>query len=932
MIKRRPALGFQLVLLLALFAVFTTFFKVAKSRARKEVRAAFVILARNSDLNGVRHAMRQLEDRFNEKFNYPYVFLNEEHFTDEFKQKTASLTRAAVHYGKIDADHWGYPDFINQTKAAACRQEMESREVIYGGSESYRHMCRYQSGFFFRHPLLASFEYYWRVEPDVDFYCDIDYDVFQMMKDNDFKYGMCWTMALTEYMETIPTLWNATQQFMSDYPEYVQRGNDSLLSFLTDDDYASYNGCHFWSNFEIGSLDFLRSIKYTRFFEHLDRQGGFFYERWGDAPVHSLAVAMMLKSSEVHFFNDIGYKHIPLMHCPTEPWHQKKCACDEKENFGGFVLWQKAFAPISGSPVQELIKNVLIEERSGTTEYIQNNYALKWTFANEVELVFVVVYQKILTLNYLEELLETVKRVFMATFQEMLGQDVMGDFSSFGPIFDRLLKQVEEKYINLKKQPRKFEDTKKFEQSLKGSQAQNTGSLPLSHSGTNAQIDEDEITKNIRALHLQGNPRGKGVKKSTSVKTNKPSEDTSQKKKKSQKQARVWDGQIAKGEMDAYDYSEKAAADDTNPDLVASQWVDESKLGQKNEKGIYEVQDIVQQQPDDVSEEEDEFDQGEEKKSTGLFSYLKSFTGTRELTADMLDPVISTIREHLVAQNVATEIADHLCQSVKSSLLGKKLGSFERVSTAVRNSMEAALKRILTPKTSLDILRDIEQARSEKRPYSICFIGVNGVGKSTNLSKVCFWLLQNNYKILIAACDTFRSGAVEQLRVHARNLRALQTSGEGQVELFERGYGKDSAGIAKDAIGYAAMHHFDVVLIDTAGRMQDNEPLMRALSKLVSVNQPDKIIFVGEALVGNEAVDQLTKFNQALKDFSGLQNPRHIDGMILTKFDTIDDKVGAALSMTYITGQPIYFVGTGQTYTDLKNLKVSHVVHSLLKK
>lgn len=140
----------------------------------------------------------------------------------------------------------------------------------------------------------------------------------------------------------------------------------------------------------------------------------------------------------------------------------------------------------------------------------------------------------------------------------------------------------------------------------------------------------------------------------------------------------MWDGQIAKGEMDAYDYSEKAAEDDTDPDRVASQWVDASKLGQKNEKGIYEVQDIVQQQPDDGSEEEDAFDQGEPKKSTGLFSYLTSFTGARELTADTLDPVMSTIREHLVAQNVATEIADHLCQSVKSSLLGKKLGSFER--------------------------------------------------------------------------------------------------------------------------------------------------------------------------------------------------------------------------------------------------------------
>jgi len=175
--------------------------------------------------------------------------------------------------------------------------------------------------------------------------------------------------------------------------------------------------------------------------------------------------------------------------------------------------------------------------------------------------------------------------------------------------------------------------------------------------------------------------------------------------------------------------------------------------------------------------------------------------------------------------------------------------------------------------------------------------------------------LQNNYRVLIAACDTFRSGAVEQLRVHARNLKALQSSNSvGEVELFERGYGKDAAGIAQDAITYgnnllfclcdpkprliimspwiiAKNKEFDVVLIDTAGRMQDNEPLMRSLAKLVAVNNPDKIIFVGEALVGNEAVDQLTKFNQALKDFSGLQNPRHIDGMILTKFDTIDDKV-----------------------------------------
>jgi signal recognition particle receptor subunit alpha len=123
--------------------------------------------------------------------------------------------------------------------------------------------------------------------------------------------------------------------------------------------------------------------------------------------------------------------------------------------------------------------------------------------------------------------------------------------------------------------------------------------------------------------------------------------------------------------------------------------------------------------------------------------------------------------------------------------------------------------------------------QQQQRPYVITFIGVNGVGKSTNLSKCCFWLLQNNYRILIAACDTFRSGAVEQLRTHVRNLRSLRPeSNPPQLELFERGYGKDAASIAREAITYGKNQGFDIVLIDTAGRMQDNEPLMRSLAKV----------------------------------------------------------------------------------------------------
>lgn len=201
------------------------------------------------------------------------------------------------------------------------------------------------------------------------------------------------------------------------------------------------------------------------------------------------------------------------------------------------------------------------------------------------------------------------------------------------------------------------------------------------------------------------------------------------------------------------------------------------------------------------------------------------------------------------------------------------------------------------------MLQGVRRAQEQKRPYTITFIGVNGVGKSTSLSKVCAYLLSKGLTVSIAACDTFRSGAVEQLRTHARRLG---------VNLYEKGYNGDAAAVAMDAIRDAKRKGTDVVLIDTAGRMQDNEPLMRALAKLINQNKPDLVLFVGEALVGNDAVDQLTKFNQCLMDLSNNKNARVVDGIILTKFDTIDDKVGAAISMTYTTGQPIVFVGTGQ--------------------
>jgi len=315
----------------------------------------------------------------------------------------------------------------------------------------------------------------------------------------------------------------------------------------------------------------------------------------------------------------------------------------------------------------------------------------------------------------------------------------------------------------------------------------------------------------------------------------------------------------------------------------------------------------------------------------GWYSHFSSLLGGGTVTEAAIAPCLEKLRDHLIAKNVAAEIAGSLCASVQEKLLGTTLGTFEAVSGVVKTALTDALVTLLTPKRRMDILRDVVEAKAKGRPYVMTFAGVNGVGKSTNLAKVSFWLLENGFRVMIAACDTFRAGAVEQLRTHCRHLNALKPSEDPDspnVKLYEQGYGKDAAEIARMAVEAGRKAGFDVVLVDTAGRMQDNEPLMRALAKLITVNRPDLTLFVGEALVGNEAVDQLSKFSRALANHCP---SNAIDGILLTKFDTIDDKVGAAISMAYITGQPIVFVGTGQTYADLKALDAEAVVAMLMK-
>ncbi|KAJ2808530.1 hypothetical protein H4R20_000833 [Coemansia guatemalensis] len=302
--------------------------------------ASFVVLIRNKELKSFLPTLRKLEQRFNNRFHYPYLFLNDKPFSKEFMQKVAASTTSNVTFARIPSDHWSMPDFIDPDEALRARNKMKAAHVIYGGSLSYRHMCRFNSGFFYKHPLLQNVDWYWRVEPGVDFYCDIDYDPFHFMERNNKLYSF--VVSLKEIEKTIPSLWEHTLEYMLEN----NITSDWMSYFATKD--GDYNLCHFWSNFEIASLRWLRSDAYDSYFKYLDEAKGFFMERWGDAPVHSLAAGMLLERKQIHFFDDIGYRHEKFGRCPeiTNADLERKCQCPKDlVNFDNFDYHKDSCLP-----------------------------------------------------------------------------------------------------------------------------------------------------------------------------------------------------------------------------------------------------------------------------------------------------------------------------------------------------------------------------------------------------------------------------------------------------------------------------------------------------------------------------------------------------------------------------------------------------------
>lgn len=285
--------------------------------------AVILILCRNDELNGIIKSISSFEEQFNKRHKYPYVFLNDKEFTAEFKRRIEESVGQQVKFGKVEAEDWEMPRTIQVEKARNNWKRMVAAGVPYADKESYHNMCRFFSRTFYKHPLVQNYEYYWRIEPNVQFYCDIDEDPFDKLKNNRQKYGF--VITINEFLNSISTLMDTTAEFIKKYYERMPKKN--RMRFMYEN--GRYNGCHFWSNFEIAAFEFFRSKEYNDFVDALEESGGFYYERWGDAPVHSVAASLLLDKSEIHFFEKIGYTHDGITHCPS---NGKNCKCTVKQS------------------------------------------------------------------------------------------------------------------------------------------------------------------------------------------------------------------------------------------------------------------------------------------------------------------------------------------------------------------------------------------------------------------------------------------------------------------------------------------------------------------------------------------------------------------------------------------------------------------------
>ena len=299
-----------------------------------------------------------------------------------------------------------------------------------------------------------------------------------------------------------------------------------------------------------------------------------------------------------------------------------------------------------------------------------------------------------------------------------------------------------------------------------------------------------------------------------------------------------------------------------------------------------------------------------EKLKSGLKGLVNKVT-TTELKAESLRPVLSEFKMNLAENDVAFPVAERICDELEKRLDGVQVKRLEDRKKIVEKNLREVLLETMLTNNKISLLKAVEDKNKKGEPYVIVFVGINGTGKTTTIAKVACFLAKKGHSVVLACSDTYRAGSIEQLEEHAKRLG---------IRMITHKYGADPAAVAYDAINHAKAHGVNVVLIDTAGRMQTNRNLMNELAKIKRIITPDLTVLTVDSLTGNDAVMQAEEFHKSVG----------IDATILTKVDA-DVKGGSALSVTYITKKPILFIGTGQKYENLEEFNPEKFVQMVMK-
>ncbi|MEM4245362.1 MAG: signal recognition particle-docking protein FtsY [Candidatus Nanoarchaeia archaeon] len=359
---------------------------------------------------------------------------------------------------------------------------------------------------------------------------------------------------------------------------------------------------------------------------------------------------------------------------------------------------------------------------------------------------------------------------------------------------------------------------------------------------------------------------------------------------------------------------EEAPAEE-KPEIVEKSIEEKKELKEIKEEKIQEIE-VKEEQEERIEEKKEEPVKVEEKKEIvkekeppkeekkGFFAKLTEKVTTTKISESKFNDLFWDLEVALMENNVAVEVIDKIKSDLKKDIVDVPIKRSD-VKEVVTKSLKSSIEDLFS-QPELDLIAEIKKS---DKPYVIVFVGINGSGKTTTIAKFVQYLKDNHLTSVIAASDTFRAAAIHQLEEHGKKLG---------VKVVKHDYGADPAAVAFDAEKYAKAHNIDVVLIDTAGRMHSNANLIDEMKKIMRVAKPNLKIFVGEAITGNDCVEQAKTFNDAVT----------LDGIILAKAD-IDEKGGAAISISYVTGKPIMFLGVGQNYGDLEKFDSSKIVKSL---